>query len=132
MQIEQIQVEYKIRALECHPDKCPDDEEAERKFKMLQEAKKVLTDPEMRSKYDKWLNSGVRISFQKWLVLNQSGQTFHWVKNPVTKPMIRETDASGDEEGKRQQHKSSVELGSRQNWKSESNPWLDKFRNYDI
>jgi len=127
--MEQLQVEYKIKALECHPDKHPGDLEAETKFKELQEAKKVLLDPEMRSKYDKWLNSGVRLSFNKWLVLNQAGQTFHWVKNPVTKPMILEADLKKPSD---QENTSSVHQVSRSYWKSESSPWLDKFRNYDI
>jgi DnaJ family protein C protein 12 len=118
-------VEYKIRALECHPDKCIGDPEAEKRFKSLQEAKDILTDSERRSQYDKWLNSGVSIPFQKWLFFNKTGQTFHWIKNPVTKPMIHEKDCS-------KQTESAVKTSSRQDWESESNPWLDKFRNYDI
>lgn len=126
--MEQIMVEYKIRALECHPDKCPGDVEAESKFKLIQEAKNVLTDVDMRVKYDKWLNSGISIPFQKWLTMNEAGHTFHWVKNPVTKPMIQENDCPSEQPTSH----SSVQTTSRQNWESESSPWLDKFRNYDI
>ncbi|XP_042891849.1 J domain-containing protein-like isoform X2 [Penaeus japonicus] len=34
--VEQIQAEYKVRALQLHPDKNPDDPEAEEKFQKLQ------------------------------------------------------------------------------------------------
>lgn len=36
LQVEQIQAEYKVRALQFHPDKNPDDAEAEARFQELQ------------------------------------------------------------------------------------------------
>jgi len=104
----------------CHPDKHPDDPEAESKFKQLQEAKRVLLDPSMRTKYDRWLNSGVRIPFNKWCALNESGQTIHWVKTTVAQPMLE-----GTAEGSQQQN-------ANLRWESEQSPWLDQFRKYQI
>lgn len=36
LQVEQIHAEYKVRALQFHPDKNPDDAEAEARFQELQ------------------------------------------------------------------------------------------------
>lgn len=111
--MEQINVEYKQRALECHPDKHPEPENVA-KFQLLQEAKSILTDGEKRKSYDKWLNSGVQTSFHKWNSL-QGQSTMHWVKKVPTKP--------------------GIEFGSKSKveWESDSpNETLRKFRNYDI
>ena len=51
----EIQKAYKKLALEWHPDKFQDEEEkkvAEKKFMEIAAAKEVLTDPEMRQKFD--------------------------------------------------------------------------------
>lgn len=42
-QVEQIQAEYKVRALQFHPDKNPDDAEAESRFQELQVRQTVMT-----------------------------------------------------------------------------------------
>lgn len=118
-QIEQICTEYKIRALSCHPDKHPDDRDAEQRFKQLQEAKSVLTNPESRKNYDKWLNSGVRVSFESWLAMNSKGQAFHWVKENTTKPMIQTKEAVSGEPAVRWER----DMGSET---------LSKFRSYQI
>ena len=118
-QIDQICTEYKIRALSCHPDKHPGDKDAEQRFKQLQQAKSVLTDPELRKNYDKWLNSGVRVSFDSWLAMNRKGQAFHWVKQNVTHPMI--------------QNDEPVKDGPAVRWERDwDNETLSKFRNYQI
>ncbi|XP_069188617.1 J domain-containing protein isoform X2 [Procambarus clarkii] len=69
--VEQIQAEYKVRALQLHPDKNPDNPEAEGQFQMLQVAKDTLSDPEKRAQYDRWLNSGITISYDKWCGMKQ-------------------------------------------------------------
>lgn len=41
---------------------------------MLQYAKEVLCDPEKRSNYDKWRNSGIKISYKQWLGMKEHVQ----------------------------------------------------------
>ncbi|MCE7060276.1 DnaJ C-terminal domain-containing protein [Dyadobacter sp. CY343] len=45
---------YRKLARKFHPDLNPDDKEAEQKFKELNEANEVLSDPEKRKKYDQY------------------------------------------------------------------------------
>ncbi|ALC47621.1 jdp [Drosophila busckii] len=68
---EQIQAEYKALALQYHPDKNAGDKEAEAKFQSLKEAKETLCDPEKRAVYDKWLNSGISMSYKQWLGMKE-------------------------------------------------------------
>lgn len=49
-----IKKAYRKQARKLHPDLNPDDKEAERKFKELNEANEVLSNPENREKYDKY------------------------------------------------------------------------------
>ncbi|MDR6920697.1 MULTISPECIES: DnaJ C-terminal domain-containing protein [Chryseobacterium] len=49
-----IKKAYRKQARKLHPDLNPDDKEAERKFKELNEANEVLSNPENRAKYDKY------------------------------------------------------------------------------
>src|SRR5690606_17257334 len=49
-----IKKAYRKNARKYHPDVNPDDKEAERKFKEVNEANEVLSDPEKRKKYDKY------------------------------------------------------------------------------
>lgn len=124
--MDQITTEYKNRALILHPDKNIGDSGSLEKFKELQEAKEVLTDPAMRKKYDNWLNSGLNLPFKKWLELNKTGQTFHWIKDPVTKPMIQ-----GEEPVSREEMV-TIETNP-VTWESDTrSDLIRKFRNYDI
>lgn len=45
---------YRRKAKECHPDLHPDDKEAEARFKELNEANEVLSDPQKRARYDQF------------------------------------------------------------------------------
>ena len=50
----QITKAYYRLAKQYHPDKNPDNPEAEERFKLISEAYQVLTDPEKRERYDKF------------------------------------------------------------------------------
>lgn len=51
---------YRRMALKHHPDKNPDDTDAEQKFKECAEAYEVLSDPEKRQRYDQFGHEGLR------------------------------------------------------------------------
>ena len=50
----EIKAAYRKRAKQFHPDLHPDDPKAKAKFQALNEAYSVLSDPEKRSKYDRY------------------------------------------------------------------------------
>ena len=54
-----IKKAYRKMALKYHPDKNPDDKEAEEKFKEAAEAYEVLSNPDKRSRYDQFGHQGV-------------------------------------------------------------------------
>ncbi|MBO4837209.1 MAG: molecular chaperone DnaJ [Clostridia bacterium] len=51
---EDIKRAYRKKAKECHPDLHPDDKEAEARFRELNEANEVLSDPDKRARYDQF------------------------------------------------------------------------------
>ncbi|XP_053244378.1 dnaJ homolog subfamily C member 12 isoform X2 [Podarcis raffonei] len=73
--VEQILAEFKVRALECHPDKHPGNPQAVENFQKLQQAKEILTNEESRSRYDYWRRSKITIPFQQWEALSNSVKT---------------------------------------------------------
>ncbi|XP_075834968.1 dnaJ homolog subfamily C member 12 [Microtus pennsylvanicus] len=77
--VEQILAEFKVRALECHPDKHPENSKAVETFQKLQRAKEVLTNAETRARYDHWRRSQMSMPFEQWDALADSVKTsMHW------------------------------------------------------
>ncbi len=58
----EIKSAYRKQAMKYHPDKNPDDKEAEEKFKEAAEAYSVLSDAEQRARYDRFGHAGVSSS----------------------------------------------------------------------
>lgn len=55
---DEIKAAYRKLALKYHPDRNPDNKEAEEKFKEAAAAYEVLSDPEKRSRYDQYGHAG--------------------------------------------------------------------------
>ena len=61
---EEIKKAYRKLAKECHPDLHPNDKEAEARFRELNEANEVLSDPDKRARYDQFgFNDPTMVSF---------------------------------------------------------------------
>lgn len=58
----EIKKAYRKLAMKHHPDRNPDDKAAEEKFKEIQKAYAVLSDPKKRSAYDRFGHAGVDAS----------------------------------------------------------------------
>ncbi len=56
---EEIRRAYRELAFKYHPDRNPNDKDAEKKFKEIAEAYEVLSDPEKRSRYDRFGSAGL-------------------------------------------------------------------------
>ena len=56
---EEIKKAYRLVAKKYHPDLNPDNEEAEQKFKEANSAYEILSDPEKKSRYDRFGHAGV-------------------------------------------------------------------------
>ena len=56
----EIKKAYRKKAIQYHPDKNPDNKEAEEKFKEAAEAYEVLSNAEKKSRYDQFGHAGMR------------------------------------------------------------------------
>lgn len=65
-----IKKAYRKLAMQFHPDKNPDNKEAEEKFKEASEAYEVLSDKDKRQRYDQFGHAGVEGQF--------GGGGFNW------------------------------------------------------
>ncbi|KAM4636221.1 dnaJ homolog subfamily C member 12 [Discoglossus pictus] len=87
--VEQILVEYKVRALECHPDKHPGSQKSVEDFQNLQKAKEILTNEESRARYDYWRRSKIMIPFTQWEALQDAlKMSMHWAVRNKKEPML--------------------------------------------
>ncbi len=60
---QEIKSAYRKLALKYHPDKNPNDKNAEEKFKEAAEAYSILSDPDKRARYDRYGHSGLQGGF---------------------------------------------------------------------
>lgn len=63
---DEIKRTYRRLAKKYHPDRNPDNKDAETKFKEVQAAYEVLGDPKRRAQYDQFGSGGPRPDFQAW------------------------------------------------------------------
>ncbi len=69
---DEIKRAFRKLALKYHPDRNPGDKKAEEKFKEINEAYQVLSDPEKRARYDQ-----LRASYEQWRQAGMPGG-FDW------------------------------------------------------
>ena len=70
---DEIKKAYRKLAMKYHPDKNPGDKSAEDKFKDINEANEVLSDPEKRARFDQLGNS-----YNQWQQRGGSANDFNW------------------------------------------------------
>jgi DnaJ-class molecular chaperone with C-terminal Zn finger domain len=56
---EELKKAYRQLALKYHPDRNPDDKNAEEKFKEAAEAYEILSNPDKRARYDRYGHAGI-------------------------------------------------------------------------
>lgn len=89
---DEIKKAYRKLALQYHPDRNPNNKEAEDKFKDLNEAYQVLSDPEKRSHYDRlggdysrWQQQGSPdgdFNWGQWTTQKNGGRRVQYTGNP--------------------------------------------------
>lgn len=78
---DQIKRAYRKLAMKYHPDRNPGDKQAEEKFKEINEAYQVLSDPQKRARYDQ-----LGDSYQRWQQRGGAPGGFNWDEWFTTAP----------------------------------------------
>lgn len=63
---DEIKKAFRKMAMKYHPDRNPGDKDAEEKFKEVNEAYSILSDPDKKNKYDRFGHGGCRPECRIW------------------------------------------------------------------
>ena len=114
----------------------PDDKlKMEKQFCQLQKAKEILTDDLLRKDYDKYLQSGLTISYEKWrkIVKDCSHNSIHWCNSNRNAPRALTQSFVGNfPDNVWDNSKKDDKLETWRQSSKQSNDLLNKFRNYQI
>lgn len=88
---DEIKRAYRKLAMKYHPDRNPGDKKAEEKFKEINEANEVLSDPKKRAHYDQ-----LGESYTQWQQSSRGGTDFRWEDWTTQTPGGARVEYSGD------------------------------------
>lgn len=107
---DEIKRAYRKLAMQYHPDRNPDNPEAEEKFKLINEAYQVLSDDEKRSIYDRYGKAGLESSgFQGFS--NRGFEDVFDDLSSIFESVFGSGFSGGSRRTKRREEKYSLDLG---------------------